>query len=214
MSLSLTATTRDAGKNLTSIRAEGSVPAVVYGMGTENLSIAVPLRELMKVHKEAGESGTVDLDLPTGKITVLIHEVTNDPVKNTPQHVDFLAIDVTKPIQVSVPLEFVGVSPAVKGSLGTLVKVMHEVEVKGLSKNIPHSIEVDISKLDVLDSHISVSDLAFPSGVEVLAKETDVVASIASVKEEVEEVAAPIDFASIEVEKKGKKEEEGAEAAA
>lgn len=213
MSLSLKATTRDAGKNLTNIRAEGSVPAVVYGAGRETLSVSVSLRDFMKVHKEAGESGTVDLDLPTGKITVLIHDVVADPVKDFPQHIDFLAIDVTKPIQVSVPLEFVGTSPAVKGSLGTLVKVLHEVEVKGLSKDIPHSIEVDISSLDVLDSHISVGDLKLPSGVEAIAKPADIVVLIAAVKEEKEEAATAIDFTQIEVEKKGKKEEEGAEAA-
>ncbi len=213
MSLKLAATPREAGKNLTSIRAEGTVPAVVYGSGRVAMSIGVPAREFTKVLHEAGESGTVELTLPSGTVTVLIHEVVNDPVKGHPIHIDFLAIDVTKPIQVSVPLEFIGVSPAVKGSLGTLVKVLHEIEVKGLSKDIPHSIEVDISKLDVLDSHISVSDLNLPSGVTALAKESDIVASIAAVKEEVETPTA-IDFDSIQVEKKGKKEEEGAEAAA
>jgi large subunit ribosomal protein L25 len=213
MSTKLKGTARDAGKNLISLRAEGLVPAVVYGAKENNASIAVPMREFMKVLKEAGESGTVELELPTGTVTVLIHEVTNDPVKDTPQHVDFLAIDVNKPIQVTIPLEFVGVSPAVKGSLGTLVKVMHEIEVKGLPKDVPHSITVDISTLDVLDSHISVGHLGLPKGVEAMAKDTDIVVSIASIKEESEEPAGPIDFSAIEVEKKGKKEEEGAEAA-
>ena len=214
MSLKLAATTRDAGKNLTNIRAEGTVPAVVYGSGRETMSIAVPLREFTKVHKEAGESGTVELSLPNGKVTVLIHEVVNDPVKGHPIHIDFLAIDVTKPIQVSVPLEFTGVSPAVTGSLGTLVKVMHEMEVKGLAPHIPHSIEVDISSLDVVDSQITVADIKLPHGVEALAKATDAVALIATVKEETDEAPTAIDFDSIQVEKKGKKEEEGAAEAA
>ena len=213
MSLKLAATTRDAGKNLTNIRAEGSIPAVVYGAGRETMAIAVSLKEFIKVRKEAGESGAVELDLPTGKVTVLIHDIAHDPVKGHPEHVDFLAIDVTKPIQVSVPLEFVGTSPAVKGSLGTLVKVLHEIEVKGLSKDIPHSIEVDISSLTAVDSHIAVSDLKLPKGVEALAKPADMVVLIATVKEETDEPTGPIDFSQIEVEKKGKKEEEGAEAA-
>jgi large subunit ribosomal protein L25 len=209
----LAATSRDAGKNLTNIRLEGAVPAVVYGAGRETVSISVPLRDFLKVRKEAGESGTVELELPTGKVTVLIHEIVDEPVTGVPQHIDFLAIDVTKPITVHVPLEFVGVSPAVKGSLGTLVKVMHEVEVTGLSKDIPHTVEVDLSPLDVLDSHISVADLKLPAGVTALAKETDIVASIASVKEETDEAPTAIDFDSIQVEKKGKKEEEGEAAA-
>ncbi len=210
MVIKLKASLRDAGKNLTNIRAEGLVPAVVYGAGRENTSISVAMQDFLKVYKEAGESGTVSLELPSGTATVLVHELTLDPVKNTPQHVDFLAIDVNKPIEVAIPLEFVGVSPAVKGSLGTLIKQLHEIEVKGLPKDLPHSIEVDISSLDVVDSHISVSDLKIPAGVEVLANDTDIVATIAAVKEEVEEAATAIDFDSIEVEKKGKKEEEAA----
>ena len=210
MSSTLTATAREAGKNLTNIRAEGLVPAVVYGPGRETVSISVPMREFTKVLKEAGESGAVELKLPNGSVTVLIHEVTNDPVRDTPIHVDFMAIDVTKPLEVSLPLEFVGVSPAVKGSLGTLVKVMHEIEVRGLSKDLPHSIEVDISPLDVVESQITIADVKLPSGVTALGNATDAVALIATVKEETDEAPSAIDFASIEVEKKGKKEEEAA----
>jgi large subunit ribosomal protein L25 len=210
MVITLKATARDAGKNLTSIRKEGLVPAVVYGAGQTNTPIAVPMNDFVKAYKEAGESGTLSLELPNGKATVLIHALDLDPVKNTPMHVDFLAIDVTKPIEVAVALEFVGVSPAVKGSLGSLVKVTHEVEVRGLTKDIPHTIEVDISVLDVVDSHISVSDLKVPAGVEILANPTDIIASIATVKEEVDEAPTAIDFDAIEVEKKGKKEDEAA----
>ncbi len=208
MVISLKGTAREAGKNISNLRAEGMIPAVVYGAGRETASISVPFTDFVKVYKEAGESGTISLELPTGTVTVLVQDVSDDPIKSVPQHVDFLAIDVNKPIEVTVPLEFVGVSPAVKGSLGTLVKVIHEINVKGLPKDLPHSISVDISTLDVVDSHINVSDLAVPSGVELLAKPTDVVASITAVKEEVEEAPAAIDFAAIEVEKKGKKEEE------
>jgi large subunit ribosomal protein L25 len=210
MVISLKGTAREAGKNISSLRAQGLIPAVVYGAGRETVSIAIPFTDFVKVYKAAGESGTISLELPTGTVTVLVQDVSDDPVKSIPQHVDFLAIDVNKPIEVTVPLEFVGVSPAVKGSLGTLVKVIHEINVKGLPKNLPHSISVDISTLDVVDSHINVSDLVAPAGVEFLAKETDVVASIASVKEEVDEAPTAIDFSAIEVEKKGKKEEEAA----
>ncbi len=208
MTTQLKAQARTVGENVTKLREAGIVPAVVYGTGRETMSISVPMREFMKALKEAGESGAVELDLAGGKVTVLIHEVVNDPVKGTPLHADFLAIDVTKPIEVSIPIEFIGLAPAVKNGLGTLVKVMHELKVKGLSKDIPHNIEVDLSVLDVLDSHVSISDLKLPAGVEALAKSTDIVASIATVKEEKEEAAAPIDFTQIEVEKKGKKEEE------
>ena len=211
MTITLKATARDASENLTNIRKAGLVPAVVYGAGRTAENVTVTAREFTKAFKEAGESTTLTLEMPKGKVTVLIHEVTLDPIRSVPNHVDFLAIDTSKPIEVAVGLEFVGVSPAVKGSLGTLVKVLHEVEVSGLSKDIPHTLEVDISKLDVLDSHITIADLKLPAGVTAMGNPTDIVAAIASIKEEKEEVSA-IDFSAIEVEKKGKKEEEDAEA--
>lgn len=209
MTITLTAKERKAGVGLDELRASGQVPAVVYGAGRETTSISVSSRDFQKVFKEAGESGIITLEMPNGKASVLVHDMTNDPVRGTPSHVDFLAIDISKPIQVKIPLEFTGVSPAVKGGLGVLVKVIHEIEVKGLPSAIPHTLAVDISVLDVLDSHIKVSDLKLPSGVEVLAKENDMVVSISAFKEEKEDAPTVIDFASIEVEKKGKKEEEG-----
>jgi len=211
MTMILKAVARTSGENLTNLRKQGLVPAVVYGSGRTAESFSVVQKDLIKVWKAAGESGTLTLELPTGKITVLIHELVNDPVKDVPQHVDFLAIDVNKPIEVSVSLEFVGVSPAVKGGIGSLVKSMHEIAVKGLSKDIPHTIEVDLSSLENLDSQILVKDIKLPSGVEATAGADEMVATIAAIQEEKEEVAA-IDFSQIEVEKRGKKEEEEAAA--
>ena len=208
MNITLKATARDTSENLTKLRQAGIVPAVVYGAGRTAENVSVLFKDFVKVLKEAGESTTIKLHLPKGEVTVLIHEVTLDPVRNIPNHVDFLAIDTTKPIEVAVALEFVGVSPAVKGGLGVMTKVLHEVEVKGLSKDIPHTIEVNIAALDVLDSHITVADLKLPNGVVALSKDTDIVAAISAIKEEKEEVAGPIDFTQIEVEKKGKKDEE------
>ncbi|MBP6884375.1 MAG: 50S ribosomal protein L25 [Candidatus Pacebacteria bacterium] len=209
MTITLTAQERKAGVGLDELRASGSVPAVVYGAGRETTSISVQSREFQNVFKEAGESGIITLEMPSGKASVLVHDMTSDPVRGTPEHIDFLAIDISKPIQVKIPLEFTGVSPAIKGGLGVLVKVIHEIEVKGLPSAIPHTLIVDISGLDVLDSNIKVSELALPAGVEAIAKDSDIVVSISAFKEEKEDAPTVIDFASIEVEKKGKKEEEG-----
>ncbi len=211
MTTTLKAEARVAGSKINMLRSEGFTPAVVYGAGRETMPISISTKDFLKVWNAVGESGIVTLELPKEKVSVLIHEFTTNPVSDTPEHVDFLVVDISKPIEVSVPLEFVGASPAVKGGLGTLVKVMHEIEVRGLPTSIPHSIVIDISSLDVLDSNISVADLKVPSGVEFLAKSEDVVVAVAAIKEEKEEPAGPIDFTQIEVEKKGKKEEEGAD---
>ncbi len=206
--LTLNAKNRDINKNLEEIRKGGELPAVFYGSGKITTSISVPRIEFKKIWEKAGESSTVKVSTEAGDIDVLIHEVQVDPITGEPIHVDFLVIDMNKKITVGIPLEFTGISEAVKSGLGILVKVLHEVEIEALPKDLPHNLVIDISKLETLDSQILVSDIMLPTGVTMITKESDVVASIAEQKEEKEEVVAPVDLSAIEVEKKGKKEEE------
>jgi len=206
--LNLKAKIRDIKEDLEDLRKGGELPAVYYGMGKVATSISIPTIEFKKVWNKAGESTAVKVSTPEGDVDVLIHDVQVDPVSDEPIHVDFLVIDMNKKIEVGVALEFVGISEAVKAGLGNLVKVLHEVEIEALPKDLPHSLPVDISKLETIDSQILVSDIVLPAGVVMITKGTEVVASIAIQKEEVEEVA-PVDLSAIEVEKKGKKEEEG-----
>jgi large subunit ribosomal protein L25 len=208
--LTLNVKIRDIKKDLDAIRDAGDLPAVFYGAGKENTAITISKSEFKKIWSKAGESSTVEIVTENGKVDALIHEVQTDPVKEEPIHVDFLVVDMNKKIKVEVPLEFIGVSDAVKNNLGTLVKVLHEVEIEALPKDLPHVLSVDISKLVDLNSQILVSDVTLPAGVGMITKGTEVVASIAEQKEEKEEAAGPVDLSAIEVEKKGKKEEEGA----
>lgn len=208
----LTAIKRSKTEKLADIRRNGMVPAVVYGARVENTTISVPSVLFGKILKEAGETSTVSLEIAEGKdsstskkVDVLIHEVQRDPVKGFPIHIDFLAVDMNKPIEVAVPLEFEGIAPADKNGLGVLVKALYEVEIRALPKDIPHSLSVDLSTLNTLEDQIHVKNIKLPSGIEMLTSEEEVVALVTPVKEESED--APIDVSSIEVEKKGKKEE-------
>jgi len=194
-------------RNLKDILAKEEIMAVYYGAGVKSTPITVNLNEFKKVWQQAGESNTLKLTVDGVVLNVLISEVQLNPITSSPTHVDFLAVDMNKTITVSVPLEFIGVSPAVKSGLGILVKVLREVEVEALPKDLPQSITVDISPLVDLDSSILVSHLVFPKGVVAITENEEVVAAITPQKEEVE-VATPVDLSSIEVEKKGKKEEE------
>ncbi|MFZ3011828.1 MAG: 50S ribosomal protein L25 [Minisyncoccia bacterium] len=207
------AKTRDASVKVDALRKSGEIPAVFYGAGKETTPISVETIEFKKVWREAGESSAVKITTPAGNIDALIHEVQVDPITEEPIHVDFLAIDMKKKITVKVPLEFDGVSNAVKSGIGNLVKSIHELEVEALPADLPHSLSVDISKLETLKDQIFVYDVELPSGVTLVSNPSDVVASIIEQVEEKEEVVVPVDLSAIEVEKKGKKDEEGAEEA-
>ncbi|OGI46863.1 hypothetical protein A2121_03015 [Candidatus Nomurabacteria bacterium GWB1_40_6] len=203
---------RDTSVKLDVLRKSGNIPAVFYGAGKDTTSISVGMIDFKKVWREAGESSAVKITTPEGIIDALIHEVQVDPVTDEPIHVDFLAIDMKKKIRVNVPLEFTGISNAVKSGIGNLVKSIHELEVEALPADLPHSLSADISKLETLKDQIFVYDVEIPAGVTLISNPSDVVASIIEQVEEKEEVVAPVDLSAIEVEKKGKKEEEGGEA--
>jgi large subunit ribosomal protein L25 len=196
---------RDAKKNLDTLRKSGKMPAVFYGHKEKSTPIAVSRIEFKKVWKEGGESSVVVLKGDNAEHETLINAVDLNPLNGEPRHADFYVIEKGKKVTVKVPLEFVGISPAVKELGGVLVKVLHELEIEVMPKDLPHNIEVDISSIANISAHITVKDLKLPSGVTATAAPDEVVALVAEPKEEViEEVA--VDLSSIEVEKKGKVE--------
>ncbi|MDP3956313.1 MAG: 50S ribosomal protein L25 [bacterium] len=199
------------GKANKVVRAEGNMPIVAYGPGNpakESLHYAVPTKEFIRVYREAGESALVGLETPEGRLESVIQDVARDPVTGAPLHADFFLIERGKTMEVTVPFEFVGESPAVKSFGGILMKTMHEVDIEVLPSNIPQEIEVDVSLLATLDDVITIGDLKLPEGVKVLAESDEVVVSVDTAGEDEVEIATEIDFTAIEAEKKGKKEEE------
>ena len=206
--LTLKGELRDAKTKLEAVRAEGFIPAVYYGHKEKATPCVFSLAEFKKVYKVAGESSVIVLEMPGTKVNALIHDVQVDPVRGVPMHVDFYVIEKGQEVSVHIPLEFVGVAPAIKELGANLVKVLHEIEVKALPENLPHTLTVDLTSIVALDSQISAKDIVLPKNVTLVTNPDEVIAAAAAAKEEVEEVAVPIDLSKIEVEKKGKKEEE------
>jgi large subunit ribosomal protein L25 len=210
--LKLTAAERNIfGKKLATARLAGQLPVIMYGDKKAAQPLLVSLKEFKKVLAEAGESSLVTIEVGEKSTDVLIHEVVFNPVSDDPIHADFYIVDKTKKVEIDVPLHFEGVSPAVKDLGGILLKVLHELKVEVLPTDIPHNIVVDISTLVALDSQILVKDLPVSPKIEVKNAPEEVVAAISVAKEEPVEEVAPVDLSAIEVEKKGKKEEAGAE---
>ncbi len=203
----ITAEKRDISIKPYAIRAAGNIPAVFYSGKEQATSIVIPLSVFSKVYKEAGESSVVTLDVAGRQVNVLIHDVAFHPVTSAPIHVDFYAIEADKPVEVDVSLEFTGTAPAEKLG-GILVKVMHEITVKGLPKDLPHEVTVDVGVLRTFEDHITIADLVLPSGIVAVADADEVVALIGSAAAEEEAPAATFDAAAVAVEKKGKKEED------
>ncbi len=199
---------REAIEKPEEVRTSGYIPAVFYGPKEASQSIKVLASDFEKAFKEAGESTVVVLEVDGAQHETLIHDVAYHPVRGNIAHVDFYVIEKGKKVQVGVELEFIGVSPAEKTLGGTLVKVMHELEIEAMPSNLPHGIEVDISSLVDFESQIHAGDIVLPAGVTLVTDAEEVVALVQEPNEEVEEQPVEaVDISAIEVEKKGKKEE-------
>ncbi len=211
--LTLKADIRDTKVEPEEIRKAGVIPAVFYGKKEASTPISIREIDFMKVWKEAGESTVVKLDTPNGEKESLIHAVDINPVTGAARHADFYVFEKGHKVEVALPIEFIGVSPAIKDLGGTLVKVIHELEISAEPKNLPHKIEIDISSLKEFGDQILAKDVPLPKGVELNLNPEDVVVTISAPREEKEEEAVPIDLSQIEVEKKGKEETEEGETA-
>lgn len=200
------------GKKLKNSRKQGKLPAVVYGRKKEATPLFVDLKEFKKRWKEAGKSTIFKIKSPDSKINsdILIQEICLEPRNGELLHVDFYAVEMDKPIIATVKFVFGGESPAEKELGGIVIKVLHEIDVEALPKDLPSELKIDLSNLKIFEDQIAIKDIELPKGVKILAKDDDVVVLISEPQGEiVEEPAMKIE--DVEVEKRGKKEEEAIE---
>lgn len=205
------------GKRLNPLRREGVLPAVLYGPGLESIPLAVAKRDFEKALADAGETSLITVKVEGGKAyNVLIHDIAKDPLTLEPIHADFYAVRMDKPIEAKIPLAFAGSSPAVEHEGGILVKVLHELEVRALPKDLPHEISVDTSRLVKIGDKIHAGDIALPAGVVSPASADEVIALVEPPRSEaeIEELAkageaAPVAAVKTEREAKAEAKTEG-----
>ena len=181
----------ELGKGVKALRRAGFLPAVVYGEKVASEAISVTYGEFIKVFREVGESTIFKLKIEEGikrktDLDVLVYDIKYGPLGGLPLHVDFYAVSMDKPIRKRIPLEFVGESPAVKSEGGILVKVMHEIEIEALPKDLPRELKVGLSVLIRFDSKICVKDLSRLEGVKIFADPDEIVVLVAPPRTEEE----------------------------
>lgn len=175
------------GKAVRRLREAGFLPGELYGGGKENIHVSVPLKDFLKVYKEAGENTLVTLVLDGERLPVLIYDVQRDSLSGKIVHADFYQVRMDEKIKTRIPLEFAGEPPAVKEKIGILVKAMQELEVEALPADLPHRIEINLDTLDEVGKSFYVKDLKQIPGVEFLAEPETVIASISAMITEEEE---------------------------
>lgn len=169
---------RAEGINPRALRRSGLIPAVLYGhKGTESVSLTVKAKTAETLLKEATVNNTlVQVNIPdiswTGK--ALLREVQTHPWKPLLYHLSFFSVAAQDSLEVTVPLHFVGQAVGIKSG-GVLDPVITELQVQCAPGDIPESIDVDVSNLEIGNS-LHVSDLVLPPGiVPLIEPETTVV---------------------------------------
>jgi large subunit ribosomal protein L25 len=151
------------------LRREGKLPAVLYGSDIESVSLAVDTHDIeLLLNKISYSQALINLKVDNGQSfekMVMIKEIQADPITQNYLHLDFYEVRMDQKITTTVPVEITGVSKGVDAG-GTLQIIRRELDVVCLPSQIPDSIVIDISELDMGDS-IHVEDIRPEGDLEI-----------------------------------------------
>lgn len=214
--MKIEATKREiSGKKVKNLRSTGSIPASLFGRNLDSKSIEVNTKDFRKLFAGVGHNIIFDIHIKgeDKPVKALVKEVQRNPVTDEILHVGFYQLDMSKPIDVEVPIEIIGVSSAVKNNIGFLVTPFEEIKISCLPTEIPEKIIVDISKLDNIGDSVKVSDIQLSEHVRFhssISEEDPVARIVPPQKEEVVVETAPAEGETAE----GETPAEGGEAKA
>ncbi len=178
MDIVLQATRRAKGarSTLSNLRNQGKLPAVIYGYNVDVTPVALDYKETSKAVQKYGYTSIFKLDLEGKQVNAVLHEVQRCPLKGTVKHVDFLSINMTEELEVSVPVNIVGNSVGVSEG-GVLTQPVRELTIKVKPTNIPDSIEIDASELGIGDS-LSIADVRNRINYTILNADEDILVTV------------------------------------
>ena len=160
----------DQGKGASRrLRRLGKVPAIIYGAGRPPRSLSFDQNKvLQQLDNEAFYSSILNIKVNDKSQAAILKDLQRHPAKPIIMHMDFQRIVDDVEIKMNVPLHFMGedIAPGVKVGGGSVSRLMNDVEISCLPKDLPEYIEVDISELE-LDEMLSLSDIKLPKGVEI-----------------------------------------------
>ena len=175
------------GKKVKTLRNQGITPIHLYGSEFDSASMQVKMSELINILNLAGFSSPITLNDGKNDIIAFAREVQRHPLTEQILHVDFQIVGKDDQVEVEVPINLIGESPAVKNLGGVLIKLMETIRVSSKVDTVPQSLELDISFIDSLEQSILVGEIEIAEGVQIVSDETFAVARVIPPRIEVEE---------------------------
>jgi len=196
------------------LRVSMKIPAVVYGTGKDPVAVSVSPKEVNRIlHSSSGANTIFNLDIPGVENTpVMVVDWQHDPIRNNLLHVDMKRIDLSRRLNVKVPVHTTGDPIGVKQQGGLYEVITREIEIECLPDEIPEHFEVDVAAM-TLGQSLRASQVELTGSMKLVSSPDLVISHVIAVRGSAEETAATEETkaAEPEVVKKGKKEEEGAE---
>lgn len=165
---------RTGSGRLNQMRREGWLPSVIYGRGAENKNLKVDAKSFAELlAKSSSDNIIINLEIEgEGTRMAFLQAIQHDSLSGRAMHADFLAIDESTEITAHIPAHLLGEAPGVKAG-GVIEQYVHAIEITCLPDDLPDTIDIDISKLELGDS-LHIGDIQYPTGVRP-AQSADVV---------------------------------------
>ena len=180
------------GKKVGALRREGRLPAVIFGGHAESTPVETDTSVFQKGYRRWGQTTLLSLTgIDGGDVPVLVHGVSREPRTGSLLHVDFARVSLTEKTHADVPLHFVGESPAVRTHGGVMVHALSEVRIEAFPQDIPHQIDVDLSKIEQIEDTLYVRDLVVDASKIEIQNDADQVVAKAVAPRAEEEVVKP-----------------------
>ena len=209
------------GKKVKGLRREGKLPAVIYGQEIEPMSITLETKQVHKVLKVVGANTLISIKIGKEEFLTLVREIQREVIVRDLLHMDFQAVSLEETITTSLPVVMVGVAPVIEEFEALLIVGMDELQIEAKAKDLPDTIQVDVSKIMEIGDNILVKDLVIsgdvtilddPDGVVIVATLPTLMAEIVDEVEEGAELFEELTDAELLEGVEGEAGEEGAEA--
>ena len=192
-SISLELSPREVlGKKVKRLRQQGVIPVHLYGPGVDPQPLQCETTKLVDVLVRAGGNTAVTVTVQGGQETHLAfaREIQWDPRRDDILHVDFLAVDASRPVSAQEPITLIGESPGARTAGGTVMQQLRDLNVEALPLEVPRELELDLTMLTEPDGVLRAADIVIPGNVTLLTDPEDVVVRIEVLRAVEEEVFA------------------------
>ena len=209
-----TETRKTFGKRNKSLRKNGIIPINMYGLG-DSISLQVNEDILYKTLKEVGYTTPLKISIGGKEETyTLVRNISIHPVTDKVIHVDFLRVDLDKPIEAQVPILLINQedAPGTRGGAGVVTQGVYEVTVLAKPLEIPSELTADCSVLEDLEMYIYSKDLDLPEGAELISDEDAQIAWIQPPRVQVTEEEMAATTEGLEVAEEGDEETQDGDA--